>query len=326
MGIATSQQLQNYYDLYRDTEITFTKDILRILNVDPRQIYIKCAGSQWPCIINSTSLMLAKIIVGTKGGAYQSLSKKDIGPVNLRLCFIDADGQPVTFFVTGRVSEIASYMNSGDLAIVTISFTQRPPDDLIEKVGTLLDANSNAIRRREERIILNPDTKRRLGLEKEETIILVQNVPRRCVLRDLSFSGAKIILMGLSKFLQEKETILQIKFSDPVEIVSLKGTVVATNAIEGRQDIIIASIKFDEALVPMPYKLRINNYLTNLRKHMLSINSGDSEEAKKAAEIKAKAAKALAEQKKAEAEAAANAAENQTDAAETPAAETPSAE
>lgn len=42
MGIATSQQIQKYYDQYRDTEITFTKDIIRAIGLDPRQIYIKC--------------------------------------------------------------------------------------------------------------------------------------------------------------------------------------------------------------------------------------------------------------------------------------------
>ena len=62
LAIATNQQINNYYDLYRENEIVFTKDILRSLRVDPRQIYVKCSGAQWPCIINSTSFQMAKII------------------------------------------------------------------------------------------------------------------------------------------------------------------------------------------------------------------------------------------------------------------------
>ena len=69
MGLLTSQQISRYYEIYRDTEITFTKEFISALNLDPRQVYIKCAGSQWPCIINSTSLQSARIIIGTKGGA-----------------------------------------------------------------------------------------------------------------------------------------------------------------------------------------------------------------------------------------------------------------
>ena len=70
MGVTTSQQLTRYYELYRDTEITFTKEVIRTLHLDPRQIYIKCSGSQWPCIINSTSLMAARVIIGTNKVTY----------------------------------------------------------------------------------------------------------------------------------------------------------------------------------------------------------------------------------------------------------------
>ena len=104
MSIATSQQLQDYFDHFRETEVTFTKDVLRTLALDPRQVYIKCNGSQWPCIINSTSLMLARIIIGNRGGAYAEITKKEIPPVSIRFCFINSDNQPVSFFVSGRVS------------------------------------------------------------------------------------------------------------------------------------------------------------------------------------------------------------------------------
>ena len=86
MGVTTSQQLTRYYELYRDTEITFTKEVIRTLHLDPRQIYIKCSGSQWPCIINSTSLMAARVIIGTKGGAYSAIANdKNKSPINLKL-------------------------------------------------------------------------------------------------------------------------------------------------------------------------------------------------------------------------------------------------
>ena len=206
MGIATSQQLTKYYDQYRDTEITFTKDIIRALGLDPRQVYVKCNGGQWPCIINSTSFQHAKIIVGTKGGAFQTLAAKDNPTANIRFCFNEQEGDGIiTFLVASRVAEIRPYMNSKDLVIVTLQFSARPPDDLIEICGKLLEANANAIRRREERIHINEDSKRKLNLAKEECTVVVQSVPRHCVVRDLSFSGARVVLIGLSQFLQEKK-------------------------------------------------------------------------------------------------------------------------
>ncbi len=293
MGIATSQQIQKYYDQYRDTEITFTKDIIRAIGLDPRQIYIKCSQGQWPCIINSTSFQQAKIIVGTRGGAFQALSNKDTSGINLRFCFFETETSLMTFFVAGHVTNIVPYMNSNELAVITISFTQRPPDDLIEVVGRLLEANSNAIRRREERIVINEDSKRKLNLNKEEAIIVVQNVPRHCIVRDLSFSGAKVILLGLSQFLKNKPAALRLEFSEPSETIQLNGVIVAAELIQGRKDIVACSMSFSEKMVPLSYKLHVNNFLTAVRKTQLS--ASDQVAAQKAAQ-----ARMIAEQNAAE--------------------------
>ena len=271
MGLATSQQLTKYYDQYRDTEITFTKDIIRALGLDPRQVYVKCNGGQWPCIINSTSFQHAKIIVGTKGGAFQALAAKDNPTANIRFCFNEQEGDGIiTFLVSSRVAEIRPYMNSKDLVIVTLQFSARPPDDLIEICGRLLEANANAIRRREERVVINEDSKRKLNLVKEECNVIVQSVPRHCVVRDLSFSGARLVLIGLSQFLTGKEAILRLEFNEPTEIVSVRGSIVSADLIQGRKDICIASVKFDEAALPLSYKMHLNEYLTSVRKTQLS--------------------------------------------------------
>jgi hypothetical protein len=309
MALVTTQQLQDYYDHYRDSEITFTKEITHILKVDPRQIYVKCNGNQWPCIINSTSLMACRIIVGVKGGAYAMLSQKETGPVQVRFCFTNSDGQLISFFVNGRVSDIKPYMNSAELAIITISFTQRPPDDLIERLGTLLDANANAMRRKDERIILNADVKRKLGLAKEEAIVQIQGVPRHCIIRDLSFGGVKIIMVGIQKYVENQQALLQMRFEEPGEVIQVGGVVVASSPIEGRKDILMVSIKFGDKTVPIAYRIRINNYLVNLRKHVFA--PAETTEQKLAA-AKAAQEKAVAEEKakmeaeeKAKAEAAA---------------------
>lgn len=270
-SITTNQQINEYYNKYRENEIIFSKDIMRFLRLDPRQIYVKCAGSQWPCIINSTSFQQAKIIIGTNGGAFQQITRKDAPPVNLRFCFIESDNQPLIFFVTCRVTDVTPYMNSKELAILTLSFTQRPPDDLIYKIGSLIDANQGFIYRKEERIVLNEDTKRLLGINKKESIVYIQSVPRRCILWNLSFTGSKIVVLGVPKFLENKDCIIRLLFSDPTEIIDVKGTIVSVKTVEGRQDLVEAGIKFDENQVPLAYKMRINDFLSNRRKKFLDV-------------------------------------------------------
>ncbi len=269
MGIVTTQQLTRYYELYRDKEVTFSKEVIKTLNLDPRQVYIKCTDSQWPCIINSTSFMGAKIIIGSKGGAYARLSQEK-GTVNLRFCFLQADKQPMSFFVNAKVFEIVPYMNSSDLAVVSLTYVQRPPDDLIELIGRLLDANINSLRRKDERIVLTDDSKRKLNLTKSETIAFIDSVPRHCIVRDISFSGAKIILLGVAQFLNNKNIVLRLEFDEPQEVIAIPGSIVKTETVQGRKDIIVVCIQYDTTKIPMSYKLHINTYLSGLRKKQLS--------------------------------------------------------
>lgn len=268
--------LAKYYDTYKDTEIAFTKDIIKTLAMDPRQIYLKCAEGQWNCIINSMSFSLARIIIGTKGVAYEKLaSPNPPSGLNLRLCFYRQDGQQLSLLLSCKVKEIVPYMNSKDLVIVTLAYTQRPPEDLIERMGRLLEANDNALRRKEDRIPINPESCRKLGIPKEECVAIIQNVPRRCILRDISFGGAKIVILGVAKFLMDKEVQLSLEFDDPHEIIQLRGKISSVADVQGRKDMVVAGIEYDEATLSLSYKIHINNYLTSARKADLNPQAAD---------------------------------------------------
>ena len=269
MGVMTSQQISRFYDSYRNTEIMFSKETIKALNLDPRQVYIKCNSGQWPCIINSSSLSIARIIIGTKGGAYAAIQKVNT-PVSLRFFFSDPNGQTMSFFVNAHVSAMDPYMNSKELAIATLTFNSKPPDDLIEIVGRLLETKDNAVKRKEERIAITAESKRRLSLMKEETTISIQNVPRNCIIRDLSFSGAKLIMMGVAQFLKNKEAALQLEFDEPRETLIIKGLTANAEPVEGRKELVTLAIKFDEASIPISYKIHINNCLTAVRQKMLN--------------------------------------------------------
>jgi hypothetical protein len=265
MGILTSQQITRYYEQYREKEVTFSKEIVKVLKLDPRQVFIKCLDAQWPCIINSTSLVLAKIIIGINSGAYNHLVK-DRGNANLRFHFVQGKGQPISFYVATKVVNVATFGDSTDFVLVTLSFTQRPPDDLIEIIGQFIEANVNYINRKNERIALTPDVKRKLGLSKEETTIQIQGVPRHCVLRDLSFGHARIILMGLKKFLIDKEALLRLEFEDIEAPIDLKGLITEVEPIQDRRDISVVTLQFDEKQTPMLYKLKVNSFIANVKR------------------------------------------------------------
>jgi len=265
MGILTSQKISEYYERFKSIDVTFTKEIIQVTGLMTNQVYLKCVGDFWPCVIFSSSFQGAKIVSNIKSGILQKLERAN-NMVSLRFCFKVAEkGNPVTFFVNTRSTGHSSYGGSQDAAIFTLQFTQRPPDDLIEIMGRILDANVASAKRRDERILINPETSRKIGIASKESAIFIQKVPRHCILRDISFSGAKLIMMGVAKFLVNKDAALRMDFEDPRESYLIQGKFIRSETVEGRKELVALVLMFNENTVPMGYKIRLNNYLSQVR-------------------------------------------------------------
>jgi len=265
MGVLTSQKITVYYERFKDIHVTFTKEIIQVTGLLTQQVHLKCGNDFWPCVVYSASFEDAKVVANIKTGLPGKLTSAN-NYVNLRFCFKpQGETNTVTFFVAARVMASAPYGNSEDVNMFTLQFTNRPPDDFIEIMGRVLDANVNSAKRKEARVQLTPDNVRKLNLLSTESAIFIQGVPRRCILRDLSFSGSKIIMMGVAKFLLEKDVSLRVDFNDPREVFTIKGKFVRAENVEGKKEMVALGISFDEALVPMGFKIRLNEFLTAIR-------------------------------------------------------------
>ena len=259
MGVITSQKITTFYEKYKAIDVTFSREIIQVTGLVTQQVYLKAGSDFWPCVIYSGSFQGAKVAANTQSGLINKLQATN-NSISLRFCFKTPDRDaPVTFFVSARVAGYAPYGGSKDVALFNLQYTQRPPDDLIEIIGRVLDANVSSAKRKEERIILIPDTIRKLKIIAKEAAVFIQGVPRRCMFRDISFSGAKIIMVGVAKFLVNREAALRVDFDDPRESFLIKGTFVRSEAVEGRKDLIALAIEFTGP-VPMGYKVRLNEY------------------------------------------------------------------
>ena len=264
MGILTSQKISTYYELFKSIDVSYSKEIMLVTGLITKQVFLKCASDSWPCIISSSSFQGAKVLVSIKSGILQKLERAN-NMVSLKFCFKVADkGDPLSFFVTTKSVGYTPYQGSDDMALFNLQFTQRPPDDLIEIMGRILDAGVNSKKRKDERILISPDSSRKLNISKESAV-LIQNVPRHCILRDISFAGARLVMMGVAKFLVDKEAFLKMDFEEPRETFLLKGILVDPEMIEGRKELISLELQYDENMVPMGYKIRVNDYLSQIR-------------------------------------------------------------
>jgi len=265
MGVLLSQKISTYYDRFKDIDVTFTKDMIQVTGLITQQIHLKCGNDFWPCVVYTASFSGAKVVANVKTGLLAKLQTTN-NFVNLRLCFrIPGESNALTFFVAARVVATAPYGNSQDVNMFTIQFSNRPPDDFIEIMGRILDANVNSTKRKEERIPLTPDNLRRLNIMSTETVVFIEDVPRRCILRDISFSGSKVIMLGVPKFLLDKHGALRLDFNDPRESYTIKGKFVRAEAVEGKKEMVALGINFDETSVPMGFKIRLNDMLTTIR-------------------------------------------------------------
>ena len=293
MSTLNSQKINAYYELFKSIEVTYSKEINQVTGLVANQIFLKCGSDFWPCVIYASSFEEARVVVSLKSGILQKIEHAH-NMVSLRFCFkVSEKGNPVTFFVNTKNMGHSAYGGSPDVAIFTLRFAQRPPDDLIEILGRILDANVNSKKRRSERILISQDTLRKLNIPSKEAAVFIQSVPRNCILRDLAFSGAKVIMMGVAKFLVDKKASLRVDFEDPRESFLIEGTFTNAEVVEGRKELIALTMNFNENTVPLGYKLRMNDYISTIR-HDKGLDDKPEEVTVKSAETAAKPAETAA--------------------------------
>jgi hypothetical protein len=268
MSVVTSQQISKLFDAFSQEEVLFNKDVTRALMLNSKGVHIRCLGYQWPCIVYSSSMTAAKIIINVKSPIKQVVDKAN-RMVSLNFSFIQKDkANPVSFFMKSKVVSYSPYHpEKPDLNFMLLEFAHRPPDELIYRLGELLDAQARANDRKDERIIFNPDVQRTLKLvPKDPVAIAIDNIPRKCILRDLSFGGAKVIIFGVPNFLVNKPSRMTLKFEDPDQTIEIPGTVLRFEEVQGRKDLAAFAIQFDEAALPTEYKLRLNAFFKSRKK------------------------------------------------------------
>ena len=258
MGLITSQQRSQFYELYKDREITFNRQIIEVLKLLPKEVFLKTQGDQLSCIVYSCSMAGAKIVASLKTKALQQIRLAG-NSVSLRFAFQRNDKpEPLFFFVPAKVTNYTFYnAEKPDLYFLSLEYTTKPADDLIEMLGQLFDTSTNFKRRKDERIELNPANIKLIGIDGKEATLVLEQRASKCIIRDLSFSGSKVLLFGARPEHVQQTAVLQ--FSALKQQMLIPGTIVRFEEVVGRDDIGAFGIQFLADKTPMSYKLLINN-------------------------------------------------------------------
>lgn len=266
MALLTSQRISDLFNKYKNAEITFNKSVIAALGLVTKQVYLKCLGYQWPCVIYSSSMVSTKIIMNLSKDTLEIFRKAN-NLVSIRFSFIDPDKNvPVAFFVNCKIAGYTPYSKENpNLQFVSLKFVNQPPEDLISTLGLLVETNVNAKNRAEERLLLSDEIVKAMGLNTKASAIVIDGLPRPCILRDLSFSGVKVVISGLGKFLVNKAASVKIEFDD-VPSMLIPGIVLRFDPVEGRKELSSLGIQFTEGSIPIQYKMKINDQLVKKKK------------------------------------------------------------
>jgi len=254
MNVLGSGMIQNLYERYKKVEVTYNAQVTEALGYLPKDASLKIQGNQYPCLLHSMSFDSAKLILGVPLTKLDSL-KDGAKLAILRLAFLGSrSGAPEAYQISGSLTVTQTRQNTDQSAILILemSFNHRPQDGLLEIQGGYLDLQKDARQRHDERIPITDASALVLGLLSRNSTITVDAIPRKCLVRELSYGGAKIILTGLAQFLGDKNFELELVFAEEGKMF-LPGQVVRSDPVEGHKELAVLGLRYSPEKVPMGY-------------------------------------------------------------------------
>jgi hypothetical protein len=259
----TAQHLARLYEEFDETEVTFNAQVIIESGLITSDVRLTIGSHHLPCVLYACSMKGARVIVEISQTTNDLLCHASAA-ATFHMGFKQSDEKaPVTFFVPCRVESLSEYnARRPNVRFATLEFTQKPSDSLVGILGSLLEIKGNALRRRDQRIVLTQENMKKIGLDSRESCVAIDGASRRCLLRDLSFGGAKVLLSMLGLPQGPRKVLLKLQKCEIQSDTVLDGSIVRVEDVEGHDDLVALSIKYSTD-PPISYKQKINSVFTS---------------------------------------------------------------
>lgn len=254
MTLLGTSVLQNLYQEYLDTELTYTKDVATGLGVLAAESSLKWQGELYPCVVHSASFRAAKVLVRLTGAQWKAM---ELGSkvTTLTLTFLQPKtGKKELFQFNGTLQALQQHgAPDGELSLLlAVVYSHRPPEGFLQAHGSFLNLKKEANQRKEDRIPLNNESRELLGLSSLNTTVVVDHIERKCLLRELSYNGARVILTGVAPFLLDKpfSLVVPVFGRSPLDI---PGKILRAEAVEGHKGLAVIALGYHPDRVPVDY-------------------------------------------------------------------------
>jgi hypothetical protein len=255
----TSENLLRLYQRFCEIEVTFNSQVIMESGLSTSDVHLSIGSHHLPCVLYACSMKGARVIAEIGQNLVDPLAHRNPG-IGLSLGFKQKDEvAAVILRMSCRVETVSDYgAREQQVRFISLEFSQKPSDLLIGVLGSLLEIKSNELRRRDQRIILNPENMKKIGLESRESCLAIEGASRRCLVRDLSFGGAKVLLSSVKFPRGSGKVLFKLQKCEVQDDAVLSGSIVRVEDVEGRRDLVALSIQYSTE-PPISYKQKINN-------------------------------------------------------------------
>ncbi len=263
-SIYTKNKIDDYYFNFCQASITLTREICRKIGFLQSKNTMLVDNNKIPVVVTSISMLNSKIFIHKndfellKGG----VSDKKKKSVLLKLFFTPDFNKVVSILIYAQIS----YNNENigkDYIPLYIEYSRRPSDNLIILLGEFLRINTTENKRKEERINLSPESIKKLKLVDNIGIVTCNEVSRKCMIKDISYSGMNIITPGSGDEYLNKKVVIRLSFEKNYNIDNVEGTVVRYDMIEGTSYLTSLGILLDKSTIPIDYENIITNFFNS---------------------------------------------------------------
>jgi len=250
----TNQNADNLYTLYCNKDIAITPEVIREIGIVPHRIMMHYCDSIIPCIIYSMSMTEARIIAKMDPLVVQNL-ENGLKDIVFSLSFrVPQKHTPVNVNIEAEIFSYSEY-DSANLYFINLEFLNKPPDGLVLILGNFLKSGTESFNRKKRRILINSGNLKSMDIKSDKVMLLCNGKKQECILRDVSFSGAKVVIKGTEEMFFKKRAILIMELDNIEGIGEIICTVVRCEnlAIKGPSPYIALGLFFDKEGIPPFY-------------------------------------------------------------------------
>ncbi|ACH94956.1 c-di-GMP-binding receptor PlzA [Borrelia recurrentis] len=257
-----SKKIKDYEAKYRGKEIKMSTEINSFLNIK-NSVEIKVGTYVVVGVIYSISMNFIKII----------LQQDEILPIlaqngnlgNLNIKNYDNNVVDNAFCIPSLIVKLVSTssysIQNKEYNLLTLEFVSSMPEEILVKIGKLLDLKLGQNQRIHERIIIDKESLKKLNLASDKAFIEVNGIKHKCLIKDMSYGGALLISYFDYEKLEESNTDLILSFDVADKKVSIVGQARNLSVIQTPNGKVLAiGIAFCEEKIPLDYIMLIHDY------------------------------------------------------------------